>query len=275
MNSLRFSDYCAFCRKGLALLPQIYFVEKEIQRCFCSEDCIQDYFQPHVEFLSQTFNQKRKPSDFSEHERFSKNSYQFKALMKPSEIWVEELESGELWYTSVTYFSSNPRNPQTKKWAFIVVYLMLEGQPSFIFQAFATRDEDLIEVYRNFLNPNTQSKVKIFPKSVKKDISRENFEHFEAFVEPTIEEPDEIWSFVSQEDPTPKEPWIAFIKKYEVPSELQSLKIVPSQAPYFYMIVVCRSSCEVLFAIPTLDVELVQSFRIGMQKSIQKGAAAA
>ena len=46
-------DSCANCAKSLKGSERALFVEEEIGRIFCSEECISEYFTPDVEVLEQ------------------------------------------------------------------------------------------------------------------------------------------------------------------------------------------------------------------------------
>lgn len=94
------------------------------------------------------------------------------------------------------------------------------------------------------------------------DIPRELFGQFEDYLEPTIDDPDEIWRFVDHE----KNAWCTFIARFRV-EEDQSLGNEENHIDEFMMVVVCHAtgeSLETVFAFPTLDLELVSRFRKGL-----------
>lgn len=299
MEALRFSDYCANCRRSLAEIEKILFVEKEVGRCFCCEECIQEYFQPTVEAMEEEYLKLRSESDFKRSDLARFNHYRGLTLEDPDEVWVNQLETGERHFTFVSHF----RNGEERV-SYVVICLAIDGAPSFIFLGFATRDEDLVDEYRRGIDLRVTESEPEEPQELAEvepvaepgkvhqlyreqehrepnyferlhtelrqagDIPRELFERFEGFVEPTLDDPDEIWRF-SDEDGNS---WLTFIARHALEDDEDG----ESEIDEFVMIAVCRPTViedhggharrgfEVVFAFPTIDPGLVQHFRKGI-----------
>ncbi|MEW6055971.1 MAG: hypothetical protein AB1540_05090 [Bdellovibrionota bacterium] len=310
MEELRFSEYCANCRKSLAELERILFVEKEIGRCFCTETCIQDYFQPTIDSMEEELAKLRSNSDLRAREPKDLAHYRGLTLGDPDEIWVQELESGEKHFTFISQF----RHGEGQRFSCIAVCLAIEGIPSFVFLAFLTKDDDLVDAYRRGVDmrlhepsssydfgsseqarpaeptqpslegdtieniesgerPGLSEHATTFANWYSEgrrssDIPREAFEKFEPFIEPVIDDPDEIWNFVDDE----KNEWCTFIAKFRIDDPDQRLGEdeeegggQSNQLDSFTMIVVCdKKTLEVVFSVPTTDPTLVQRFRKGI-----------
>ncbi len=290
LEDLRFSDFCANCRKSLAEIETILFVEKEVGRCFCSEECIHDYFQPAVDAMLEEHDRLRSRGDYGDGagERFSQ--YRALTLEDPDEVWLNETDSGERHFTFMSKFRSGE-----DAFTYVCVCLTIEGVPSFVFLGFATRDEDLVEQYRRgteipLESPAAEPEVAGGPEDSaanladaaaneigrqllweklfagegasssdlrrSDDIPREQFDQFVQFIEPTMDDPDEIWSFVDPE----KQKWLTFISIY---------KDHEDEETFFSMIVVCRlfenGEMQMVSAFPTIDPDFAQKFRRGVQ----------
>jgi hypothetical protein len=215
-------------------------------------------------------------------------------LEDPDEVWVEQTDTGERHYTFITHF----RNGE-ERISYVVVCLAIDGAPSFVFLGFPSRDENLVDEFRRGTEVRTdgepmdqlQAEVAALPEPVFSedednqssepsaqpevsaferlygerrqagDIPRELFERFEVFVEPTLEDPDEIWRFIDEEG----NEWCTFISTQVVNDN-------DSEIDEFTMVAVCEPSVlengarsfEVVFAFPTIDPGLVQYFRKGV-----------
>lgn len=291
MEALRFSDYCANCRISLEEVERILFVEKELGRCFCSEDCIRDYFQPTIEFMREELAKARSEADMTEAESSRYAHYQPLTLEDPDEVWVDETETGERHFTFISHFRQGE-----DRISYAVVCLTIEGVPSFVFLSFATRDEDLVDEYRRGIdlrvtdeqaeaaaetgsqkddgarlaveepveqNPDEHvSDIERLYQELRQpgDIAREDFPKYEPFIEATIDEPDEIWRFIDDEG----NEWFTFIARQSNPE---------ADIDDFTMIAVCEpaydegssiKTFEVVFAFPTTDPGLIQHFRKGI-----------
>lgn len=284
MEDLRFSEFCANCRKSLAEVETLLFVEKEVGRCFCSEDCIHDYFQPTVDAMQEELERLRSRGDYGDGTSQRFGQYRALTLEDPDEVWMHETESGERHFTFISKF----RNGE-EQFSYICVCLTIEGMPSFVFLGVATKDEELVEAYRRgtevplkeqeapeieFNQPSEAEQQleeqerkllweKLFAGESSSndlrradDIPHDQFAQFSQFIDPTIDDPDEIWTFLDPE----KRKWLTFISMYRDEEENEN---------YFSMVVVCRlhedNSMEMVSAFPSVDPDFVQKFRRGVQ----------
>ncbi len=189
LESLRFSEFCSHCRKSLKAAKfneedTVYFVEKEVGRGFCSEQCITDYFEPVVSQLVADHTRLYSQYDFNADQIAELSHCQETTLGEPDEIWMEQTESSDRYYTFICAFDLNyvapnsvgeggsdisPKNASSsdneaedsveedsenedrfseQRFYYVVVCLAIDGVPSFIFLSFPTRDADLVEYYR-------------------------------------------------------------------------------------------------------------------------------
>lgn len=237
MEELRFSEFCANCRKKLHDLERVLFVETEVGRCFCTEECIQDYFQPTVEAMEEEWRKLRSPSDFTDKEVEKLLYHRGDTLEDPDEVWIQTAETSEKIYTFISQF----RQGEDPFW-FVVACITIEGIPSFVFLSFATRDEALVEEYRRgqlasgiteedaaratehlnigdeqnnvhqLAEPGSSSFERLYGDMRQaNDIPREDFPKFDPFVDSTLDEPDEIWTITEESSK-----WYSFISKYKV-----------------------------------------------------------
>lgn len=293
MEALRFSEFCANCRASLSELDRVLFVEKEIGRCFCSEDCIREYFQPTVEQMEGELGKLRSAQDFSEIERKKLDHYRILTLQDPDEVWLNQAESGERYFTFISRFEHG-----SQKFTYVSVCLTIDGIPSFVFLAFPTCDEDLVDQYRRGQDLKVRDPIadpSILPSTYEiekrldeqrtkqmakedleklaqeqrhpQDIPKDSFEKFETYVDPTLDDPDEIWTFTDADNIS----WYTFISRHHLDPSHDKPNSRTSSGEQFTMIVVCRNTAQtglkelqVVFAFPTLDPAFVQQFRRGI-----------
>ena len=280
MEKLRFSDFCANCRKSLQDLETVYFVEKEIGRCFCQEDCIRGYFQPIVDYMREDLKRHQSDQDVSS-EELELDEHKQLTLEDPDEIWIEQMESGERYFTFISSFDDDKQ----ERFHYVVVCLTIDGIPSFVFLNFSTRDEDLIEQYRRGIelrswaenspesaaaeaalsaseieqdlqSPLAEQLDRIMSEHRQtEDIPKDAFPKFEGCIEHALDDPDEIWTFTDSEKTT----WYTFIARFS--DEENEHNELP-----FAMIVVCQNldGLSIVSAFPTTDPAFVHQFRKGI-----------
>jgi len=66
-----------------------------------------------------------------------------KALYQPDEVWLEDSELREEYYTHILRFEQDGTN-----WHFILVCTYYEGEPSFVFFKTITKSAELVDLYR-------------------------------------------------------------------------------------------------------------------------------
>ncbi|MBL7715716.1 MAG: hypothetical protein JNL01_09635 [Bdellovibrionales bacterium] len=283
-------EACVHCNKKLSKTDQAYFVEEEIGRVFCSEDCIGEYFSPEVERLEKEYFRRLATGDLTGDEKEKYSHLRWITLEEPDEIWREKTLTGDHRYTLISEFS-----PSSKPVWSVCICLFLRGEPSFLYLAFTTKNEAMLGQYRRgermvrnktpgaqtseisnqtfadtgidpevfnqpydgLAEPWTEDETRRAKASGgrrKDDIPSERFEEYQSSLEPTLESPDEVWT----QDKSPK--IYQFIKKFEE----------KGAAPYWYVIVAKETEddeeIELLEAFPTRDSNLVETFRRGSQE---------
>ncbi|MBI2605192.1 MAG: hypothetical protein HYW49_03830 [Deltaproteobacteria bacterium] len=282
-------------------MERVLFVERELGRCFCGEECINEYFQPTVDLMREEFLKHRSTHDISDESTKRLISYRYLTITEPDEVWLSRTEAGDLHFTYIGHYREKNR-----QFSYVVVSLALDGEPSFIFLDFATKDEDLVDHYRREVDlrvtasPEASPDVSGITPAIASgdamgaakaeqaladgdgageeqsrdtdgflnleelylehrradDIALSDFGKYENFIEPSMDDPDEIWSAVSDEGVE----WWTFIARY-----------TGDVRESFWMIVVCapgeeqgKKTLEIAFAFPTIDPGLVQQFRKGI-----------
>jgi len=137
-------NHCASCGTDLRKGERALFVEEEVSRVFCTEECIATYFSPEIEALERDFQRHRqKARDLTDEERESFAHLRWVTLEQPDEIWREKTASGDWRYTLISEFQPG----ESRVWC-IAICLFLRGEPSFLFLAIPTRDPALVGHYR-------------------------------------------------------------------------------------------------------------------------------
>lgn len=264
-------------------------VEKELGRCFCSEECIREYFQPTVEAMEDELAKLRSPDDFPPAEVDHYLDHQQLTLEDPDEVWMEQTESGDRRYTFISRFTQGE-----KAFYYVVVCIALDGNPSYVFLRFPTRDENLVDEYRR--GTDMRVDVEEVPEGTVQgieqvtanedeisrdlpdlerlyselrqpgDIPRDDFPRYETYIEPTLDDPDEIWQLVDMDG----NEYYTFISRHKIDENQAEEENITDE---FMLIVVCEPlfdeesharTFEPVFAFPTLDAALVQYFRKGI-----------
>jgi hypothetical protein len=136
-------DACYHCAKGLGGDERALFVEEEIGRIFCSEQCITSYFTPEIERLEKSYLRKVPAGDLTAEERESLAHLRWITLQEADEVWREKTLTGDFRYTLISEFQPGNR----RVWS-VCICLFLRGEPSFLYIAFTTRSAALMASYR-------------------------------------------------------------------------------------------------------------------------------
>ena len=285
-------DSCANCAKSLKGSERALFVEEEIGRIFCSEECISEYFTPDVEVLEQEYLGLVSSEDLAPEKREELAYLRWITMEEPDEAWRQKTPSGDFRYTLISEF-----NPSDKPVWFICICLLLRGDPSFLFIAFPTVDERLVHYYRRgekvqWIKPRKDGqkedaagdagppvpadnapmtdgladkwtedetvRARLGTKRREDDIPQEEYQLYQGCMNETLDEPDEIWSVAVNDNPGAPRVY-HFIKHY------------PEEAPPVWFVIVARDTdneeqLEVVDAFPTKDPGLVQGYRQGEQE---------
>ncbi len=289
-------EKCHHCGQDLKGAERALLVEEENGRLFCTEECIGSYFSPEVERLEKQYFKLVSSGDLSADEREKYAHLRWVTLEEPDEVWCEKTLTGDLRYTLISEF--RPEQKQKAVWC-ICVCLFLRGEPSFLYLAFPTRNAALANHYRRgdriqwtkpraeqsksaaeaVSEPNqdqtlidglaeawTEEETRMAEMGRHRrsdDIPLSDFPSYQACLEQTLEQPDEVWSQPQVESEDDGEA--------SLPRTYHFLRHYGEKTPGIWYVVVARETedeeqIEVLEAFPTRDAELVQQYRRGQQE---------
>lgn len=147
--------HCVECDKAIAAKEQCLFVEEDVGRFFCSEPCIVNHFSPDIEKLEREYGKHVSATDLTSEERERFAHLRWMALEQPDEVWCEKTAKGDLRHVLIAQY--RPENKTV--WA-VSICLMLRGDPSFLYLAFVTNDQHLVDQFRK------GEKLKIAKKNI-------------------------------------------------------------------------------------------------------------
>jgi hypothetical protein len=284
-------DTCCNCSKDLGGRKRALFVEEEVGRIFCSENCISSFFAPEIEELESEFYKRLSDNDLSSQEREKLNHLRWITLREPDEIYKTKTKSGFHRYILISEFK-----PSEEKIWYICICLFLRGEPSFLYLAFPTSSEKMVNAYRkgekmgarmqvksaksaknlekaeekNSAAPMTDGladawtedetfRAQLIQERSEEDIPLEEFSLYQGCLDETLETPDEVWSVEMEGDEADPVKLYHFIRHY------------PDEDPSIWYVIVARElegeeQIELLDAFPTRDGELVDRYRRGKQE---------
>lgn len=278
-------ETCENCSKELSRDERTLFVEEEVGRVFCSEDCITSYFSPEIERLEKEFYRRLSSTDLSADDREKLSHLRWITLQEPDEIWKEKTLTGDYRYTLISEFKPDSR----RIWC-VCICLFLRGEPSFLYLAFPTQNSAMVNAYRrgervqkdqfhpsripaadgegHELPPlmmdgladawteDETMRAQLIQERRRDDIPAGEYNLYQSCLEETLESPDEVWG-VKMRGPTELQLY-HFIREY------------PEEKPGIWYIVVAKETddeeqIEILDAFPTRDSNLVDRYRKGEQ----------
>ncbi len=278
------AEHCTACGKGLKGEDRALFVEEEVGRIFCSEDCITEHFQPDIDQIEKEYFKHRPKDDLTPEEREQFAHLRWITIQEPDEIWQEKRAAGDHRYTLISQFK-----PSSKSVWCVCICLFLRGEPSFLYMAFPTKSKALVERFRKgeqveweaasgdaaksadeegsatdgLASAWSQSetiRAEIHTTRDASDIPTEEFGLYENLLEKTLETPDELWVIESEDDGEPDR--YHFIRYF--PDE---------ETGALHYIVVAQESeqseaLEVIEQIPTRNPAIAKQFRKGRQELV-------
>ncbi len=273
-------EHCTACGKGLKGEDRALFVEEEVGRVFCSEDCITSYFQPEIDAIEKEYFKFRPKDDLSPDEREQYAHLRWITIQEPDEVWEEKRPSGDKRHTLISEFK-----PGAKPIWCVCICLFLRGEPSFLYMAFPTRSKALVERFRkgesvewapaaDSVEPegprtdkladgwsqNETIRAEIHKTRSSNDIPVEEYGLYEKHLEKTLESPDELWVMESKDDGEPDR--YQFIKHF--PDE--------EGGPMYYVVIAQESEqsehLEVIGQVPTRDPKVANQYRKGRQELV-------
>lgn len=240
---------------------------------FSSEEELYDHFLPQTQKLEKEFFLARKNSDIPEQDFEQYEALLSHVLNDPDEIWLdtEKLKNYDL-HTYVGHYLV-----QDEAVYYIALTLRVADEPNFIFLHFPTKDEELVEKYRNSelvydrvlkevelgsiegdaLSEGDDLAVGLYRAMMKvrssHDVPEEKFKAYEQHREDCIEDADEIWRNTDLSGNI----LVSFIKDFgdEDQKDLKYI-VVTIEDP-------ASSSHALLFSFPTIDENLVDRYRHG------------
>lgn len=294
---------CQFCGTALEQEDRALFVEEEIGRIFCSEDCISKFFAPEVERLEKGFQRRFSANDLTAQERESFAHLRWITLQEPDEIWREKTLTGDFRYTLISEFM-----PASKPVWSVCICLFLRGEPSFLFLSFVTKNPALANYYRRgervekvrsvegkandfsskggqsaFLAQNgVDSEESISQVQAPSDRLASAWTADETYLAQVNQErskndiPQEEFdlyhSFLEETLESPSELWTLQLGKKEPIRIFHFIRHYPEEKPsgIWYVIIAKESDqedqIEIIDAFPTRDATLVNRYRIGDQE---------
>ncbi|MEK6706075.1 MAG: PBECR2 nuclease fold domain-containing protein [Bdellovibrionota bacterium] len=271
---------CAHCSEDLSGSGRALFVEEDVGRIFCHEECITAYFGPEMERLEKQYFRNLRPNELSVEDRHKLADLRWMTVQEPDEIWCEKTISGDRRYTLISAFQPEGR----KIWS-VCLCLFLRGEPSFMFLSFITKNDSMVNAYRkgekvplirkdgqktadadhesesvtdrladNWTEEETY-RARLSQHRSDDDIPFEEFSLYQSCLEETLDKPDEVW--VTNNSPDGKT--YHFIRSYT------------DEKPTVWYIVTARDTddddhIEIIDAFPTRDAALVDQYRAGEQE---------
>ena len=280
-------EHCTACGKGLKGEDRALFVEEEVGRVFCSEECITNHFQSDIDVIEKEYFKFRPKEDLTPDEREQYAHLRWITIQEPDEVWQQRLPSGDKRHTLISQFK-----PGAKPIWCVCICLFLRGEPSFLYMAFPTRSKALVERFRKGESvewvkddASTAGRERIETEAGEKtdgladgwsgsetiraeihktrssnDIPVEEYGLYEKHLEKTLESPDELWVMESKDDGEPDR--YQFIKHF--PEE---------EGGAMYYIVIAQESeqtehLEVIGQVPTRDPKVANQYRKGRQELV-------
>ncbi len=137
------AESCYHCSSVLESDERALFVEEEVGRIFCSEECISSFFAPDVERLEKEYLKQLSSSDLDGDEKEKLAHLRWITLEEPDEIWREKTLTGDFRFTLISEFKPGNR----PIWC-VCICLFLRGEPSFLYMAFPTKNAAMANFYR-------------------------------------------------------------------------------------------------------------------------------
>lgn len=230
--SLKPVYHCSQCKKITHELGELLFVEEGVQRGFCSEGCIETYFGPIIEHYEKQEKQIRKRAGLEDEpclKYVGQPSYMEMTLSRPKQIWRLENELKEEVFAFISEFKERETQFQ-KTFYFIILCTVFDRRPAFIFSVTTTKDLKVLKAYQigepiqdptSFLKPldtgglaeeGSSSPTDVHPEAIQgleqkkgqilaqqlelrseADIPFDQFNLYDQFFDPTIEDPDEVY----------------------------------------------------------------------------------
>lgn len=282
--------YCNHCKSFIDELEDLLFVEEGNSKGFCSENCIEKFYQHLVEFFEERDKEYREELSISKEDCLKfvgKPKLMELVLASPHEVWRSANDLNEEHFNFIRKVSEKGIEP----FFLIATCLIFDNKPSFILAVTATRNENLMEIYQKdklvdeplklavdkaedaeegFQSVEVEEELiesielkksnflaSLLEERSPSDIPFEKFNMYDEFIETTLQEPDEVFIDTDEEG----DKVLTYIKAHEL------------NGTSFYYFCLCmkyetsqKEGMETLLPIltfPSLDGELYEFYKKG------------
>lgn len=297
------TELCQHCSVDLSDKERALLVEEERGRVFCSEDCIAAYFAPEIERLEAEYFKRLSPTDLAGDDREKLAHLRWITLGEPDEVWREKTLSGDNRYTLISEFDSgegdavwciciclflrgepsflylafpthNPamvdqyRRGERMDWDKIVASRGSgketgEDAPGLLGQIGNAPKVAMTDGLAEAWTPEEMLRAQFHKKRDDSDIPVGDFEMYQDCMDPTLEEPDEVWSV----KPSAVRGGGEGLRMYHF---VRHFAEENSGRSVWYVIVARETDeedqIEIIEAFPTRDEALVERYRRGTQE---------
>jgi len=283
-------ETCENCSQSITSDDKALFVEEEVGRIFCTEECIAEHFSTEIARLEKEYLRRRGDGDLTAEEREALDHLRWVTLQEPDEVWREKTLAGDYRYTLISEFEPGNR----RVWC-VCICLFLRGEPSFLYLAFPTKNEALVGQYRRGERVEWTGGAKPAQEAAAKAASATAEEPAKYMIDGLADEWTEDETFRAEltqarkDDDIPASEYALYQscleESLEAPDEVWSLKLGKKDALTLYhfikfydeepagvwYVVVARETedeeqIEILDAFPTRDPDLVERYRRGNQE---------
>jgi hypothetical protein len=288
--------YCHHCKKIMHTIQELLFIEETNNRGFCSQECIESFYAPVVEYFQNREEELRSSCgllDESCLDLLSDEKNIEDIIFHPDKTLEMKNQLGDIFTTYIKEMEA----PDGKPAYLSALVSLYGGKPSFVYYVTATQNQSLLEeltlgysmpadseatveellekgeegfgtmvVDDTFIDLVERKKSKLLAVLIstrdQKDIPFEKFVEYEGYVAKTMESPDEIYMEVDDEGDK--------IYKY--------IKVYADKRNNFYHFVLCtpyekatkdstqEESMEALLPIlsfPSIESHFIKSMKSG------------
>lgn len=282
---------CTECKKRILSVNDVLFIEDISNKGFCSEICILNFYRAYMEHFENEELEFRAIHGISSEDDIDFKDKQeelfHQVLYAPNEVWLETSELREEYYTHLLKVELEPND---------FVYLIFvcsyfDSSPSFIYHKCFTRDERVVacyqtgkkveidakEVYQDYdedesdydgqielptevLEEIEQKKsqylAELLASRSDSDIQFEEFVLYDKYIQPTLEDPDEIY----ENEDNGGEEVSTYIKSFQ-----------QGQESFFYIVLCWKCQVEdvdgdvlvPVLSFPSINQDLYKEYAIG------------
>ncbi len=214
---------CTECKSIHHSLDEMYFVEENSSKGFCSENCIETFYRPLLEYYEKIeFDFRKELNLLDEIVLFglSDEELMSRLIQAPDEIYKYTNPLGEELYTYIKLIN---------KGYFTVLCTSFKNEPSYIFLTIKTISKELLDRFKigekllledRFKEHNLEEIIEnkkseilanLITLNNSTDIQIEDYYHYDHFFEPTLQDADEIYEFKDQHGDV----LLSYIKTFE------------------------------------------------------------